>query len=213
VRDQRGVDGFTDLEIAIGLAPNTTLPYYFMGLHWRNADTPDFAKAHDAFSLAYLTEADNPALAIEIGRTFQLENQFELARDWYNIAVGLDPDNPEWARVQAAFYADTEYDLEEEGFAAIEAAYRLATDDPDIQASLGRAYFLRDELPQAQELLARAVELDPQSPRARYYFGVLLRRLGDDVAAARNFEVVVGNFGTESGFGALAARALSQINN
>lgn len=211
VRDKHGGDGLNDLETSVGLAPNTALPYYFLGLHYRDTTPQDFTKAHDAFATAFLLEPRNPAFAVEIAQTYQFQSQYELAAEWYAIAISNDPSNSQWASLQAAFYADSEYLLDEEGLGLIEDAYRLAPQDASILASLGRAYYVKNDFTQARQYLEEAVQRDPNDPRARYYFATLLAREGDTVAARANFEKVIELAGDQSTYGTLAVRVLAQL--
>ena len=55
------------------------------------------------------------------------------------------------------------------------------------------------------------MQLDPNRPRSRYYFAVMLERLGDRQGAADSYRFVVEQVGTEGGYGLLASRALARL--
>jgi Flp pilus assembly protein TadD len=210
-RDQLGINALKDHETAVALAPAIALPYYFLGLHWRGQDPPDFAKAHAALSRAWLLEPENPALAVEIGQTYQQENELTTAAEWYALAVSLDPTNLQWRRVEAMFYADTAYALEQTGLDVIEQVYEIAPDDVDIVASLGRAYHLRNRGEEASYHLRRAVALSATNARARYYYALLLEAQGDLPGARFSLQEVISLEGDSSGYGLLAARRLATL--
>lgn len=209
VRDQQGRDGLPDIEAALAMSPNDPQLHYLMGLHWRLVG--DQAAAYDAFMRAFAFDATNPALAAEIATSLHYLSDLAGAERWYNEAIRLDPDAIRWQRALAAFYADTGFRLDDVGFDFIERTSARAPNDPDITASLGWAYYQRYDNQSAYETLNRAMAQDSTLPRVRYYFGVVLERLGDSQGAADSYWYVVDRYGTESRYGALAARALQRL--
>ncbi len=209
VRGQQGRDGLPDLEAALAIAPNDATLYYLLGLHWRAADDPE--SAYVAFAQARALDPDNPALAVELGAAAQALGDLAEAEGWYDRAVALAPDDVRWQGLRAAFYADSEVELDAARLAAIESAAARAPGDPDVRASLGWAYYRTGALEQAYDELSAAVQLDPNRPRSRYYFAVMLERLGDRQGAADSYRFVVEQVGTEGGYGLLASRALARL--
>jgi Flp pilus assembly protein TadD len=212
VRDEQGDDGLEDFEMARAIAPAETLPYYFTGLYWRRAPHIDYEAAHDSFSKAYQLNPTRAAVAIEIALTYQLQGQYERTTEWYEIARGLDSTNVEWARLQAAFYADNDYFLDEDGLSIIEEAVTVSPDDPHLLTSLGRAYFLADRIPEARFQLTRAKRSAPDDPRNNFYLGELLKEEGDLDGARDAYRDVIRVVGSDTGFGVFAERALSTLD-
>jgi tetratricopeptide (TPR) repeat protein len=208
-RDQQGRDGLPDLEAALAMAPNEPTIHYLVGQHWRQAGRHD--KEYEAFTRAYWLSPDNPALAVEVGVALQNQSDLAGAEQWLRRAVELDPDDLQWRRVLAAFYADTAFQLEPTGLAFIEESNQIAPDDSDIRASLGWAYYQANDPLRAYDELSTAVGLDPNNPRTRYYFGAVLERRGDLQGAADSYWFVVEELGPDAGFGLLAARALQRL--
>lgn len=210
IRDQRGANGLSDLETAIGLNPTGALPFYFLGLHWRLAD--DLPAAGDAFMSAHFLDSENPAITAEIAATFRQMGNNDQTAEWLNITVGLDAENIGWQRLRAAFYADTGYLLEEEGMAYIEEAYDHFPDDPSIAASLGYAHHRLDNSRTALAYLEFARDADPTDARSHYYYGLVMLKLGNTAAAQSAFYAAIDAEGSLSGFGFLADRALSTLS-
>jgi tetratricopeptide (TPR) repeat protein len=208
-RDQQGRDGLPDLEAALAMAPNEPTIHYLVGQHWRQAGRHD--KEYEAFTRAYWLSPDNPALAVEVGVALQNQSDLAGAEQWLRRAVELDPDDLQWRRVLAAFYADTAFQLEPTGLAFIEESNQIAPDDSDIRASLGWAYYQANDPLRAYDELSTAVGLDPNNPRTRYYFGAVLEQRGDQQGAADSYWFVVEELGPDAGFGLLAARALQRL--
>ncbi|MCI0714013.1 MAG: tetratricopeptide repeat protein [Chloroflexi bacterium] len=211
VRDEQGKDGLEDFEMARAIAPAERLPYYFLGLYWRRAPHIDYEAAHDAFSKAYQLDPTGPEVAVEIALTYQLQGQYEHTSEWFSIARGLDPLNVEWARMEASFYADNSYFLEDGGLEMIETAVTVSPDDPHLLTSLGRAYFLVNRIPEARFQLNRAKRSAPDDPRNNFYLGEVLREQGDIDGARAAYRDVIRVLGSDTGYGVFADRALSTL--
>jgi tetratricopeptide (TPR) repeat protein len=189
VRDQRGGDGINDLQTALALEPTSSLPYFFLGLHYRQREFYDLSLG--AFLDAHLLDEENPALAAEVATAHQLNQRFDLAEEWYALAASLAPADARFARLQAAFYADTGFNLEEGGAVTARAAATDFPDDSSIQASWGRVLYLREDYEAAQTPLERALTLAPDDPRAQFFYGNWLEHQGQNVAALENYLAVV----------------------
>lgn len=209
VRDQQGRDGLPDLESALAMAPADPTLYYLLGLHWQQAG--DEPAAYDAFTQAQALDPDNPALAAEIGASLQRQGDLASAEAAYRQAVALAPDDVRWKGLLAAFYADSEIELDDERVQFVNDVAALLPSDPDASASLGWVYYRIGAYDAAYAALNKAVQLDPGRVRSRYYFGVVLEHLGDHDGAADSFRYVVDQGGGDSGFGLLASRGLARL--
>ena len=209
VRDRQGRDGLPDLEAALNMNPTDPLIYYLVGMHWRQVESQQ--KAYEAFTRAYWLAPDNPALAVEVGTSLQNLDDLSGAEQWFKIAIDLAPDDSQWRRLLAMFYADEAYALDTGGLSFIEDTATLLPDDPDVLASLGWAYDLTGDAARSYEMLNRAVSIDPSRVRSRYYFGVVLERRNDQQGAVDSYEFVLENAAPSSRFGVLAARALQRL--
>lgn len=210
VRDQMAGDGMTDLETALALNPSG-LTYYFLGLHYRQV-TQDLKAARDTLAKAYSLDPTNPALAAELGSTYQESSDYAAAENWYSLAVSLAPDDVRWQRLRAAFYADANFQLDEVGLAAIQEAYALAPRDVDILTSMGAAYVWLFDREQARNFLQQALTIEPDNPRTRYYFALQLERDSDTQGALDSLTFVVQKLGPDKGFGLLAAREIQRLS-
>lgn len=209
-RDQMAGDGLTDLETALALNPSG-LTYYFLGLHYRKIEQ-NLQAARDVLAQAYALDPTNPALAAELGSTYQESSEYAAAENWYSLAVSLAPDDVRWQRLRAAFYADANFQLDEVGLAAIQEAYALAPRDVDILTSMGAAYFWLFDREQARSFLQQALTIEPNNPRTRYYFALQLEREGDTQGALDSLTFVVQTLGPDTGFGLLAAREIQRLS-
>lgn len=208
-KDRQGLDGLADIEAAQALGPRDPAGYYFAGLHWRAAG--DYAASHQAFLAAHFLAPDNPAFAAEVGGALELLGVYSDAEAWYRMAVELAPDEPGWYALLARFYVDSGYRPDEAAFAFVEAAAARFDHNADLAASLGWARFQQGEHERAYDALNRALALVPESVRARYYFGLVLERLGDREGAADSLWFVLDTAGPEDVYALRAARALQRL--
>jgi tetratricopeptide (TPR) repeat protein len=209
VRDQQDRDGLPDIEAARAMAPNDPVVYYMLGMHWRLAG--QLQSAFDAFERAYWLDPENPALAAEVGISWQQLSELALAEEWLLRAVDLALDDRQWQAMLAAFYADTAFHLELIGLPYIQDLAKRVPGDASVRASLGWAYAQTSDMARAYDEINAAIGLDPASPRTRYYFGAILEQHGDVQGAIDSYWFVVDESGMESGFGLLAARALQRL--
>lgn len=208
-KDRQGLDGLADIKAAQALGPREPAGYYFAGLHWRAAG--DYAASHQAFLAAHFLAPGNPAFAAEVGGALELLGAYSDAEPWYRMAVELAPDEPGWYALLARFYVDSGYRPDDAAFAFVEAAAARFDRNPDLAASLGWARFQQGEHQRAYDALNRALSLAPESVRARYYFGLVLERLGDREGAADSLWFVLDTAGPEDAYGLRAARALQRL--
>jgi tetratricopeptide (TPR) repeat protein len=210
VRDHiAGQSGFDDYGNALSLAPTSPLVYYFLGLHWRQVD--DLDASRDAFLNAYFLETTNPAYAVETGRAYQLLGNNIAAEDWFNVAVALEPENIQWQQLRAEFYAKEGFALDGDGIAAIQEAYALAPEDPDILTSLGHAYLQLEDIDMAQNYLELAINIKPNDARTQYIYGLVMSEQQNGEAAIAAFLQAVEIEGSTTGYGLQAARSLQQL--
>lgn len=208
-KDQQGGDGLRDIESAQALAPREPVGYYFAGLHWRAAG--DHAASERAFLDAHWLDPTNPAFAAEVGGALELQGAYTDAALWYRMAVELAPDDPSWYALLARFYVESGYRPDEEDHTFIEDAAARFPDHADLAVSYGWALSLRGEHARAYDVLNHAVSLASDSVRARYYFGLVLEKLGDRGAAADSLWFVLDTAEAGGLYSLGAARALERL--
>ncbi|HLA45808.1 MAG TPA: tetratricopeptide repeat protein, partial [Aggregatilineales bacterium] len=177
VRDQLGKDGLNDIQTAIALEPVFSLPYFMLGLHYRQHG--DFDQSLQAFLDAHLLDPENPALTAEVASAYQLNDNLELAAEWYALTVSLAPDDERFAALQTAFYADTEFNITEDGFNVVREAAQKYPENPAIEGDWGRVLFHFGDFEKSAEIFQKALELAPESMRVRYFYAELLERMNN----------------------------------
>jgi lipoprotein NlpI len=182
--DQQGRNGLADLQTAQALQPDLALPYYFLGLHYRQRKIYDLSL--QAFLDAHLLDPQNPALAAEVAFAHQNNDNFVLAAEWYTLAVALAPQDERFAAAQAAFYADTGYQPRE-AFTLISPLAATYADNPSLRASWGRILALNGQQNEARRVLEAALALQPDAPRTHYFLALTLEALDEDSLALTHF--------------------------
>lgn len=206
-QDQQARDGWPMIDKAFVTAPADPMVNYAVALHWRLVGNPQ--KALAALVRAQALDPRNPAIAAEIGLVYQMQGRFDEAALWLNVAVTLAPNHAGFRTLLATFYADTRYNLADEGVNAIRRLAQLSPDDSDVRASLGWALFATGQVDAARVELERALVLDPTNVRARYYFGIFLENRGDHEGAVDAYLYVYRSANTS--FRDLAAGALRRL--
>lgn len=178
ILDQQGRDGraVMHLAAAIDLDPSYVLGYYFFGVFFR--DRGQFSRARLFFARALRLDPDNAALCVDMAQTYLAVPDYVSAEAWLLRAVELAPEEAQFHRILAQFYADHLIRVAERGIPAARQAVDLAPDDPLAHDVWGWALYLTGNLPAAQIALQRALELDPYVPRAHYHLGVVYAAQG-----------------------------------
>lgn len=208
-QDRTGRDGWAPIRQALELAPEDALVNYAAGVHWRLNRDP--ARALEALQAARALDAQNPAIAAELGLAYQDAGQPSEALLYLTTANELAPDDPAFRRLLASFLADGSYDLPGQGLALLQRLAEQAPDDPHILASLGWALLTSREILAARDVLNRAVALDAENPRTRFYFAALLEIEGDIEGALESYRFVASSRDGGS-FSERARRALERLD-
>jgi tetratricopeptide (TPR) repeat protein len=162
------------------LAPKHPLGHYFLAmLHRSEGYLPT---ALWEFKRSLRVDPSNAAAYADIADTYQRMGVYLAAGEWYQAAVEVAPDEPDFRLLLAQFYVDVLLRAEE-GTSAARQAVALAPDNALAQDLLGWAYYLAGNMARAQVALARAATLDPDFARAYYHLGVVYAELGDEEMA------------------------------
>jgi tetratricopeptide (TPR) repeat protein len=210
VREQQGRSGLNDLEHALGLAPESPLPYYFLGLRWREIPS-ERDTALFALNRAYALAPTNAVFAIELAVTLQAFGDLNQAANWYDVAIGLDPENETWHQQRAAFYAETEYARDTDGLLRIREAHLRFPQNDHILASLGYASYLLGSYDDARTHLNAALAIEQDTARTQYFYGLALDALDDLPGAIAAFTRAVTLAGNNASYGSLAQRQLERL--
>jgi len=186
---QNDEDGYPALKRALELNPSSMAVQLFNALYWQRQD--DYEQANLHFFVAAQLEPDNATIYIQWGKSAMLAGEPAEARELFEQAAELDPQDPQVWRALAEYSIESELYVQELG---VPAAARLVTANPgDIGAMLllGRAHALLGNEVTAQVFFERALELDPESALGHYYFAIFQIAEGENEAALKHLNRVI----------------------
>jgi tetratricopeptide (TPR) repeat protein len=207
-RDQQGLDGAAQIDRALALAPDDPQVRYVAAVHWR-------IKGDTAQALAILDQLGtqnpvNAAVAAEIGTVYRVLGDQVKTLEWYKLAVGLAPEDEQFATLLAAFYVDEDISVQDEGLLVIGNLAQKFPDNATIITCYGWALYRSGKPNEARINLDRALSLNSTDDRAHYLYALFMEANGDRTAAISSLLYVYQN-ATEQRFRDLAIRALTRM--
>ena len=169
-QDQLGQDGLTALNKAITLKPDSILIQAFQALYWEHHGKADMA-------LVYLKaiasqEPDNGMWQVEIGNALVEMGDLAAALPYYQQAVVIEPNNPNYWRDLALFSLSYNVQLTGVGLPAACQAVVLDPTNPVGLDILGQYFLTGQDLLSAERMFLNAVAQDPQYALAQFHLGL-----------------------------------------
>ncbi|KAF0106731.1 MAG: hypothetical protein FD146_2323 [Anaerolineaceae bacterium] len=181
-----GLDGSAELEIALGLDPQSAVVRVFYGMYWQRQGQPD--KALEMFREAVRLEPEAAAWRVALGSAYEQDGSLVWALDEYLRAVELDPQDASGWRALALYSVNYGYDLQGIGLPASQRLLELAPDDWLSYDIAGQVAFSLGNLSEAESQFSVAVELAPDQPAPRLHLALVYLHLGDRAAARAELE-------------------------
>ncbi|MCL5428999.1 MAG: tetratricopeptide repeat protein [Chloroflexi bacterium] len=171
-QQQNGEDGYPALQRALDLNPNSISALLFTGLYWQRQQ--EFSRAGLYYHMAALLDPENASIQVQWGQNSILAGDVIGAREHFEAATEISPDDLEiWAYV-ARYCVDSELFVEELGLPAALLVLREQPENPEAVVLAGRAYLSVGNKVAARAYLEQAVELDQEYMPAHYYLGLFL---------------------------------------
>jgi len=150
----------------------------------------NFEKAIDAYK-EYLKYNKNDADVWSSLASCQARiNKIEEAIISINKALSIESENAAMFYKQAAIIYDTVDNYRESGKAA-RNAFELGKQDSIVMTLIGKSLINQDKMNEGLNFLEDAVKLNPNNLAARYNFGLVLKKLGQNDKAMENFEEII----------------------
>lgn len=151
--------------------------------------TIETEKAEKYYKRAVFYDTKNPSAYVGLGQFYDAQGKDDLAKQNYEIALGIDPDLTEVKGPLGIIY------FQEGEIAKAEQliAESLAPDPNNAEAQffLGLVRYKQNENEGAIEALERSVSIDNESAETHYYLGATYNRLDRDNDAIEQFERAV----------------------
>ncbi len=186
---QNGEDGYPALKRALELNPDSMSVQLFNALYWQRHN--DFEQANLHFYVAATLDPENPAIYIQWGKSAMLAGEPVEARELFERAAELTPDDPLVWKALAEYSIESELFVEELGVPAASKLVTADATDAEAMVLLGRAYALLGREETSRVFLERAVELEPTYPEAHFFLGIFLLARGETEQALAHLNQVI----------------------
>ena len=180
-KQQAGEDGSAELEQAFQLDPNSATVRGLRGLYFQRVG--NHRNALTEFQAAAVLDDQNPSWQVSIGETYSKLGDLILAKEAYQAAIDLAPEDPSYWRLLAIFCAQNNVNIQDVGISAAQKAVILSKGDAPSRDVLGWLYLLNGQNEDAEKMLTRALELDPQNASVHLHLGMLYFQTGDRAQA------------------------------
>jgi Flp pilus assembly protein TadD len=160
-----------ELEQAHALSPQSAAVNSLLALYWQRQGDVDQMVFY--LSAAAAAEPQNPVWQVDLGRALALQGDLVSARQHYEQAVQLAPQEALYWRLLGEFSLVYQVDLPDLGLPAMRRALALAPQDAAVFDVLGAAYLALENDPLAERFLLRALQADPGYAPAYLHLGVL----------------------------------------
>ena len=178
---QIGEDGYSEIQAALALDPQSTTGHVLAGMYWRRQGKTGLSLAE--YSQAAALEPEDGQLQSLLGDAHAANGDLAAAIEAYQRGADLAPQEPEQWRRLAMFSADNAVLVLEVGLPAAEKAVELAPNDARSLDALGWVNAQAGYLFKAEEALLEAIRNNPDSASAQLHLGITyLRRGQNDLA-------------------------------
>lgn len=167
-----GKDGLPALQKALKMDENSAFILALNGLYYRRQNQIDLAWS--AYSKAARLEPANPAWQLAMGDLSAQKGDLLQAREYYNKAVELAPQNPEVWRGLAVFYIQYDIEVSTLGMDAAIQLLKLAPKDWQSFNIMGQVMMAVGELDSAKLYLMDALKISPDQAEIYLHLGYLL---------------------------------------
>lgn len=208
-QQQTGKDGFTALEHAENLSPNSPIVRALLSLYWRRQGKPEMAQVF-LRTLAAL-EPEQAAWQIELGNTAAEAGDLTAAMGYFQKAASLEPENPlVWANM-ARFCVDHATNLREEGLPAARRFLMLSPQDPVAHVLMGRVLFDLQDFASAERFLLHAIQIDDNDAYAQLVIGQFYLQSNNYLSASYHLQRALSLSKPDQIEGFLAKRLLERF--
>jgi tetratricopeptide (TPR) repeat protein len=167
-----GKDGLPALKKALEMEQNSAFVLALNGLYYRRQNQIDLAWS--AYSKAARLEPANPAWQLALGDLSAQKGDLLKAREYYNKAVNLDPQDPEVWRGLAVFFIQYDVEVSTMGMDAAIQLLKLAPKDWQSYNIMGQVMMAVGELDSAKLYFMDALKISPDQAEIYLHLGYLL---------------------------------------
>ena len=171
-QQQNGEDGLPALQRALDLNTQSLPALLFTALYWQRQQ--EYPRAALLYSRAAMMDPGNSSIQVQWGENSLLAGDVNTAREHFETAAGLSPDDLVIWTYVAKYSIDAEIYVEELGLPASLLVLREQPENAQAIVLVGRAYLAIGNQVTAEVFLKRAAELFPDYMPAHYYYALFL---------------------------------------
>lgn len=210
-QQQLGGSGREALETAMNLDPESTTIRALMSLCRRREK--NLEKAFEIMEGLAAEEPERAVWQIEMGSISAVSGNLKAAREYFQKAVDLDPENAAAWKNLARFSLDYGMDLHETGLPAARQALLLEPADPELLTLMGNILFDLGDLTSAERFLLEAVRLDEKAVIAHLLLGQIDIKDNNLDQAVAHLQKAIRMSTPAEPAGILARRLMEEINS
>ncbi len=177
------------LERAISLDPDSLAANTFQAIYWQRHGDHQLAQGFIQASAAL--DEHNPTLQIYLAEISAQMGAIQIARDFYEKAIQLDPYDAATYQSLAEFCLRYNLDLQNLALPAARRAVLLAPNDPASLDVMGQVLFSSGDHQNAERFYLRALSQDANYARAHLHLGLIFLLEGDGASAYERFSLVL----------------------
>ena len=185
------------LRDAIALDPSQPVGHLLLGIALRepryggsNRSDRDrqqqLSESIDEFRQAIRLDKGNADAYVELGNTLVLQARYTDARDAFEKAMSLRPNDVQLKLAAIWFHLDHLFEVDR-GLEIARDAAQIAPTNAEVKDALGWALYANGQIHEAEEVLREAINGAPFSAKAHYHLAVLLERRGDKKGAEAEY--------------------------
>ncbi|MGH2581496.1 MAG: tetratricopeptide repeat protein [Anaerolineales bacterium] len=202
-QQQKEEDGFPALKHALELNPQSLSANLFTALYWQRQGS--FNEADKYLHIAALIAPEDPSILIQWGQNAVLQGDVIAARERFERAAELSPDDLQVWKTVAYYSIDSEVFVEELGLPAARILLQENASDAEALTLAARGYILLGHSEIAVTFFERAIKSQPEYPSVHLYYGLFLLASGDLEEARGHLDLVIA-LSPESSEAEIAAR-------
>jgi len=167
--EQLGENGWSELQRAQELNPDSVITQALIALHWRREGKPEVAMVY--LNAVANLEPNQPEWQVELGNTLAQLGDSQGALKYFLRAVELAPNTPALLRQLAEFCDKNQLKIQEIGLPAARRLVMLSPQDPTALDLMGEMLFNQNDFAGAERFLQRSLDIDPSLPEAHLHLG------------------------------------------
>lgn len=179
--------GLAELQTALRLNPESVTTNVLMGIYWQRQNQYDQALQY--ILTASELEPENPMLHAELGRVMAKLGDLDGAKERYEHAIEIIPQDPIYWRLLAEFSIYYQLDIRHIALPAARQSVILSPNDPQSLDVIAQTLIVLGDDLNAERYLRQALEIDSEFAPVHMHLGIIYMNQGDVDQARLQFDL------------------------